>query len=288
MSESPSSYAAKACVAWRLERKRNGEKRDLPARFLSNAKNACERQGTAKELDEETGLYYYGARYFDPKYSMWISTDPALGEYIPQAPINDEAKKNNQNLPGMGGIFNHINSNLYHYAGNNPVKYVDPDGRKFDTSSLTNDELQRFNMAIQELKKTERGNYVITILENTPTLFIIKHNNNGNNSYLPNENVINWDSNKFLSASFDIINGDVLRKGIIDPITLLMHELGHAYQDTTNIFQNVTDPIEIENMNIKENENPVAQERDNFIRTNYFDFLFPFKKTLNTFIKEQK
>ena len=34
---------------------------------------------TAKELDEETGLYYYGARYLDPKYSMWISTDPALG-----------------------------------------------------------------------------------------------------------------------------------------------------------------------------------------------------------------
>ena len=60
---------------------------------------------------------------------MWISTDPALGEYIPQAPINDEAKKNNQNLPGMGGIFNHINSNLYHYAGNNSVRYVDPDGR---------------------------------------------------------------------------------------------------------------------------------------------------------------
>ena len=100
---------------------------------MSNAKNACERQGTAKELDEETGLYYYGARYLDPKYSMWISTDPALGEYIPQAPINDEAKKNNQNLPGMGGIFNHINSNLYHYAGNNPVKYVDPDGNALET-----------------------------------------------------------------------------------------------------------------------------------------------------------
>ena len=67
---------------------------------------------TAKELDEETGLYYYGARYLDPKYSMWISTDPALGEYIPKAPIDEEAKKYNQNLPGMGGVFNHINGNL--------------------------------------------------------------------------------------------------------------------------------------------------------------------------------
>ena len=84
---------------------------------------------TAKEIDKETGLYYYGARYLDPKYSKWISTDPALREYIPKAPVNEEAKRYNQNLPGMGGVFNTVNVNLYHYVDNNPVKYTDPDGR---------------------------------------------------------------------------------------------------------------------------------------------------------------
>ncbi|MBQ5472599.1 MAG: hypothetical protein IIT58_11455 [Treponema sp.] len=84
---------------------------------------------TGKERDEETGLYYYGARYLDAKYSRWLSCDPALGDYVPQAPISDEAKKHNQNLPGMGGVFNTVNLNLYHYAGNNPLYYTDPTGK---------------------------------------------------------------------------------------------------------------------------------------------------------------
>ena len=78
---------------------------------------------TGKEMDEETGLYYYGARYLDPKYSRWLSGDPALSDYIPSAGA-DSSK-----LAGMGGVYNTVNLHLYHYAGNNPVKYIDPTGR---------------------------------------------------------------------------------------------------------------------------------------------------------------
>jgi RHS repeat-associated protein len=56
----------------------------------------------AKELDEETGLYYYGARYYDPRISLWLSTDPLQEKYP------------------------HISS--YAYCGNNPVRYNDPTG----------------------------------------------------------------------------------------------------------------------------------------------------------------
>jgi RHS repeat-associated protein len=81
---------------------------------------------TGKELDVETGLYYYGAKYLDPRVSRWLSADPAVGEYVPAA----AADKGGGNLLGMGGVYNAANLHLYHYAGNNPVKYTDPDGKQ--------------------------------------------------------------------------------------------------------------------------------------------------------------
>jgi len=48
-----------------------------------------------KELDEATGLYYYGARYYDPKTSVWLSVDPLAEKYPNVSP--------------------------YAYAANNPV-----------------------------------------------------------------------------------------------------------------------------------------------------------------------
>jgi len=41
-----------------------------------------------KELDEETGLYYYGARYYDPRTSIWQSVDPKAEKYPGWSPYN--------------------------------------------------------------------------------------------------------------------------------------------------------------------------------------------------------
>jgi RHS repeat-associated protein len=69
----------------------------------------------AKELDE-TGLYYFGARYYDPRQSMWQSTDPALSSFMGGAGSG-------------GGAFFPRNLALYGYSINNPVVVRDPDGQ---------------------------------------------------------------------------------------------------------------------------------------------------------------
>jgi RHS repeat-associated protein len=70
---------------------------------------------TGKELDPETGLYYFGARYYDPRTSVWLSADPVLWDFL-------------DGERGMGGIFEVKNLSLYAYAHLNPVLYKDPDG----------------------------------------------------------------------------------------------------------------------------------------------------------------
>ncbi len=54
----------------------------------------------------------------------------------------------------MGGVFNTVNLHLYHYAGNNPVKYTDPTGMSdedvFDQLQNTINEI--VNSYIDQIK----------------------------------------------------------------------------------------------------------------------------------------
>ena len=79
---------------------------------------------TGQELDPETNLYYYGARYYDAVLARFISTDPIVPGFSDPQLLN-----------------------RFSYAGNNPLRYIDPTGNQsFDLMNpLTNwDPLANF------------------------------------------------------------------------------------------------------------------------------------------------
>ena len=41
-----------------------------------------------KEFDEETGLYYYGVRYMNPRTSLWYGVDPLAEKYVSISPYS--------------------------------------------------------------------------------------------------------------------------------------------------------------------------------------------------------
>jgi RHS repeat-associated protein len=67
---------------------------------------------TGQEIDQETDLYYHGARYYDPKTTAWQSVDPQL--------VDKPA----------GAVGAAVRLAAYTYANTNPLRLVDPDGRQ--------------------------------------------------------------------------------------------------------------------------------------------------------------
>ncbi len=87
----------------------------------------------AKEFDEETGLYYYGARYYESRLSLWMSVDP-LSSYNP---FNNENYIDGEH---NGGVYNNMNLGIYSYCYQNPIKLKDPDGRQVVAVHGTNSD----------------------------------------------------------------------------------------------------------------------------------------------------
>lgn len=100
-----------------------------------NAADRTPYRFTGKEFDEETGLYYFGARCYDPRISLWTAADPALGAYLdvsksePKTPSHMSDWRAEQAGIGEGGVYSQKNLNSYSYAHQNPLKLVDDEGR---------------------------------------------------------------------------------------------------------------------------------------------------------------
>jgi RHS repeat-associated protein len=81
-----------------------------------------------KELDGETGLYYYGARYYDPRTSIWESVDPLAEKYPGWSPYNAML--------------------------NNPVRFLDPNGDSVGVGQLDADHQKALGL----FAHTKQGN----------------------------------------------------------------------------------------------------------------------------------
>jgi RHS repeat-associated protein len=115
-----------------------------------------------KELDAETGLYNYGARYYNPALSRFMSPDwSAKPVPIPYVNLLDP-----QTL------------NLYAYVRNNPTSLPDPDGHAIQLSDNADDRKKQLAAAQQAVGKNagkylydntdKNGHHYIGIYSNGP------------------------------------------------------------------------------------------------------------------------
>ena len=189
---------------------------------------------SAKEKDTETGLSYFGSRYYSSDLSIWLSVDPMSDKYPSLSP--------------------------YVYCANNPIKLVDPNGEEigdffdYNGNFLGTDGIDdgKIYITTQEswdkCSLLENGMTLITIPQlgfsrkpsqtdltddailnilsyyNT-TKYTVTEENQEDNSLLSTHvrsgkltaNISNWRWNEFLDNSYDI-------KSSFD------HEQGHFKQ----------------------------------------------------------
>ena len=153
----------------------------------------------AKEFDEETGMYYYGARYYEPRLSLWMSVDPLQEKYP--------------------------NISTYCYAANNPIKFIDSDGRKLLFASGTTEAFkQKFRAAIMYLHE-HNADGIIAQIDKSSTIIYITERVGEASAFSKTKKTIYWDPNMGVLTSSD-------KK--MSPVAVLNHEADHTLQYLKN------------------------------------------------------
>ena len=197
----------------------------------------------AKEFDEETGMYYYGARYYEPRISLWMSTDPLQEKYENISP--------------------------YIYCANSPIRYTDPKGMEVEADelsmknisyTLTKQEAKyvRFDKngvldkkRLNKSKSTSENMTALKALANSEIVYSFQvadkdHNNvdyydnsaTGGNYYRGTTEMPNAESNPSPDDKVYILVGRVLNEK--QQVKTTAHEaFGHAYfyEKTRNVEQ---------------------------------------------------
>ena len=161
----------------------------------------------SEERDEETGYGYFGARYMDHELmTMWLSVDPMAGKYPSISP--------------------------YAYCAWNPVKLVDPDGRKIwiynydgkgtnlrfepgKTRPMGTKAAQEQIRSLNRMAQTDAGWKLIYRMDKLKDNFYISNKSTGTPQ---------------TSATTACSDGAMLKMNGNNDIRSIAHELFHAFQ----------------------------------------------------------
>lgn len=212
-----------------------------------------------KELDRETGMYYFGARYYDEKTGLWLNVDPQAEAY-----------------PGLSP---------YAYVANNPIINNDPDGEKIvirygrqnskkieyrygakykGNDPFVKDVVASFNY----LRKGGVGKLVKDLSNHKKTVNIVRTRDLDGLAFSPHRHKVYYHPRSGLQTDGG---------GKQSPALGLLHELGHAkgYLDNPRkndrlhgMHDHQYDNLE-EKRVIKNIENPAARKLGEATRTGH-------------------
>lgn len=162
---------------------------------------------TGKERDAETGYDYFGARYYYSSWGHWLSVDPLSDKYPTISP--------------------------YAYCMWNPVKYVDPDGKKIVVGSWWGRFLAKLGFETYEARVYKELEELKTIPDPlTGELVLNKAITELENSEITYY-IVDGDKNNYKKGNHTIVydQGNNVRedKEKRPSIVALAHELGHAH-----------------------------------------------------------